>query len=186
MTQAVAQILSEVERLSRAEQSELRQRICERVPMLDDLTDEDFAALATLLPRTGRGGDSRCLSGERYGRWISASRRKFALPWSSACRTPDCDRALIGVVPHTTATRGSQFEISHPHSLAVRGRVPRSGRSGSPSKVFPAPAGQTNGGADASRRRGVSWVAGHFRHLAPRFDMWVRFRRFWLDYRQQD
>ena len=46
MTQAVAQILSEVERLSRAEQSELRQRICERVPMSDDLTDEDFAALA--------------------------------------------------------------------------------------------------------------------------------------------
>lgn len=46
MTQAVAQILSEVERLSHAEQSELRHRICERVPMLDDLTDEDFAALA--------------------------------------------------------------------------------------------------------------------------------------------
>jgi hypothetical protein len=46
MTQAVAQILSEVERLSRAEQSELRQHICERVPMTDDPTDEDFAALA--------------------------------------------------------------------------------------------------------------------------------------------
>ena len=24
----------------------------------------------------------------------------------------DADRALIGVVPHTTATRGSQFEVS--------------------------------------------------------------------------
>jgi hypothetical protein len=46
MTQAVAQILSEVERLSCAEQSELRQRICERVPMSDELTDDDFAALA--------------------------------------------------------------------------------------------------------------------------------------------
>ncbi|MGD0258234.1 MAG: hypothetical protein ABSD29_00245 [Verrucomicrobiota bacterium] len=46
MTQAVAQILSEVERLSRAEQRELRQRLCERVPMSEDLTDEDFAALA--------------------------------------------------------------------------------------------------------------------------------------------
>jgi hypothetical protein len=46
MTQAVAQILSEVEQLSRAEQTELRQRLCERVPMSADLTDEDFAALA--------------------------------------------------------------------------------------------------------------------------------------------
>jgi len=46
MTQAVVQILSEVERLSRAEQMDLRRRICERVPMSDDLTDEDFAALA--------------------------------------------------------------------------------------------------------------------------------------------
>jgi hypothetical protein len=46
MTQAVAQILSEVERLSGAEQADLRRRICERVPMSEDLTDEDFAALA--------------------------------------------------------------------------------------------------------------------------------------------
>jgi mRNA interferase MazF len=31
----------------------------------------------------------------------------------------DTDRALIGVIPHTTATRGSQFEISVPtHFLA--------------------------------------------------------------------
>ena len=46
MTQAVAQILSEVERLSRTEQADLRRHICECVPMSDDLTDEDFAALA--------------------------------------------------------------------------------------------------------------------------------------------
>ena len=46
MTQAVAEILSEVERLSRAEQAESRQCLCERVPMSEDLTDEDFAALA--------------------------------------------------------------------------------------------------------------------------------------------
>jgi len=46
MTQAVVQILSEVERLSRAEQLDLRRRICERVPMSEDLTEEDFAALA--------------------------------------------------------------------------------------------------------------------------------------------
>jgi hypothetical protein len=46
MTQAVVQILSEVERLSRAEQVDLRRRICERVPMSEDLTDDDFGALA--------------------------------------------------------------------------------------------------------------------------------------------
>jgi hypothetical protein len=46
MTQAVVQILSEIERLSRAEQADLRRRICERVPISEELTDEDFAALA--------------------------------------------------------------------------------------------------------------------------------------------
>lgn len=45
MTQAVAQILKEVERLSRADQADLRRRICERVPMSEDLTDEESAAL---------------------------------------------------------------------------------------------------------------------------------------------
>jgi hypothetical protein len=46
MTQAVAHILSEVERLSRAEQADLCRQLCERVPMSEDLTDQDFAALA--------------------------------------------------------------------------------------------------------------------------------------------
>lgn len=46
VTQALAQILSEVERLSRAEQADLRRRICESVPISEDLTDQDFAALA--------------------------------------------------------------------------------------------------------------------------------------------
>ncbi len=46
MTQAVARILGEVERLSKPERRELRRAIVERVPMSEDLTDEDFAALA--------------------------------------------------------------------------------------------------------------------------------------------
>ena len=46
MTQGVVQILSEVERLSRAEQADLPRRICESVPMSQDLTDDDFAVLA--------------------------------------------------------------------------------------------------------------------------------------------
>lgn len=46
MTAAIAHILSEVEQLSDAERVELRRALLERVPMSDDLTDEDFAALA--------------------------------------------------------------------------------------------------------------------------------------------
>jgi hypothetical protein len=46
MTQAVAQILGEVEQLSEKERQQLRRAIVERVPMSDDLTDDDFAALA--------------------------------------------------------------------------------------------------------------------------------------------
>ena len=46
MTAAVAQILNEVQQLSPAERVELRRRIVEDIPMSDDLTDDDFAALA--------------------------------------------------------------------------------------------------------------------------------------------
>lgn len=52
MTQAVFHILTEVEQLSAAERTELRRAIVERVPMSDDLTDEDFAALAADMFRT--------------------------------------------------------------------------------------------------------------------------------------
>ena len=46
MTQAVAHILDEVERLSIPERIELRRALVERTPMSDDLTDDDFAELA--------------------------------------------------------------------------------------------------------------------------------------------
>ena len=46
MTAAVARIIDEVEHLSPSERVELRRQIVERVPMSDDLTDDDFAALA--------------------------------------------------------------------------------------------------------------------------------------------
>jgi hypothetical protein len=46
MTQTVASILEKFEQLSEPERRELRQAIVERVPMTDDLTDDDFAALA--------------------------------------------------------------------------------------------------------------------------------------------
>jgi hypothetical protein len=46
MTQAVARILGEFELLTDAERRELRDAIVERIPMSDDLTDDDFAALA--------------------------------------------------------------------------------------------------------------------------------------------
>jgi hypothetical protein len=46
VTQAVAHILAEVERLSPPERVDLRRAITERIPMSDDLTDEDSGALA--------------------------------------------------------------------------------------------------------------------------------------------
>lgn len=46
MTQAVAQILSEVKRLSQAERVELRRAIIDTTSMSGDLTDDDFGALA--------------------------------------------------------------------------------------------------------------------------------------------
>jgi len=52
MTQAVAHILDEFEHLSETERREIRLAIVERVPMSDDLTDDDFAALAAASFRT--------------------------------------------------------------------------------------------------------------------------------------
>lgn len=52
MTQAVSHILHEVGQLSVPERTELRRAIVERVPMSDDLTDDDFAALAADMFRT--------------------------------------------------------------------------------------------------------------------------------------
>jgi len=46
MTQAVAHILDEFEHLSEIERRELRKTIVERVPVSDDLTEDDFGALA--------------------------------------------------------------------------------------------------------------------------------------------
>ena len=52
MTHAGSHILREVEQLSVPERTELRRAIVERVPMSDDLTDDDFAALAADMFRT--------------------------------------------------------------------------------------------------------------------------------------
>ena len=46
MTQAVAQILEEVEQLSVPERIELRRLISQRVPMTDDLTEDDLGVIA--------------------------------------------------------------------------------------------------------------------------------------------
>lgn len=46
MTAAVAQILDDFQQLTPSERVEVRRRIVEIVPMSDDLTDDDFAALA--------------------------------------------------------------------------------------------------------------------------------------------
>jgi len=60
MTQAVAHILSEVEQLSPPERLELRRAIVEQVPMSDDLTEEDFTALAAeMFRRLDEGEDAK-------------------------------------------------------------------------------------------------------------------------------
>jgi hypothetical protein len=46
MSAAVAHIIEEIEHLTPAERVELRRHIVEHVPMSEDLTDDDFAALA--------------------------------------------------------------------------------------------------------------------------------------------
>jgi mRNA interferase MazF len=46
------------------------------------------------------------------------------------------DRALIGVVPHTTATRGSQFEVSVPTRFLGEGAFLVQGIQALPPKYF--------------------------------------------------
>ena len=48
----------------------------------------------------------------------------------------DADRALIGVIPHTTATRGSQFEIVVGARFLGKGAFLVSGIQAFPSKFF--------------------------------------------------
>ena len=53
----------------------------------------------------------------------------------------DADRALIGVIPHTTATRGSQFEVSAPASFLAEGAFLVQGIQAIPPKYFLRPLG---------------------------------------------
>ena len=63
----------------------------------------------------------------------------------------DADRALIGVVPHTTATRGSQFEVSVPTRFLGTG-------------AFLVQGIQATGGGQVQRnRRGDAALDIHFR-----------------------
>ncbi|MEI6873206.1 MAG: hypothetical protein WCL08_13080 [Verrucomicrobiota bacterium] len=47
MTTAVAHIIDEVERLSLPERIELRRLLAQRIPMTEDLTEDDFATIAS-------------------------------------------------------------------------------------------------------------------------------------------
>ena len=51
-------------------------------------------------------------------------------------RFTDADRALIGVIPHTTATRGSQFEVSVPTRFLAEGAFLVQGIQAVPPKYF--------------------------------------------------
>jgi mRNA interferase MazF len=48
----------------------------------------------------------------------------------------DADRALIGIIPHTTATRGSQFEVSIPIRFLGEGAFLVQGIQAVPPKYF--------------------------------------------------
>lgn len=48
----------------------------------------------------------------------------------------DSDRALIGVIPHTTSTRGSQFEIAIPVNFLKKGAFMVQGVPSFPRKFF--------------------------------------------------
>ena len=48
----------------------------------------------------------------------------------------DADRALIGVIPHTRATRGSQFEVSVPTPFLAEGAFLVQGIQALPPKYF--------------------------------------------------
>lgn len=48
----------------------------------------------------------------------------------------DNDRALIGVIPHTTATRGSQFEVNIPARFLTEGAFLVQGVQAFPRKYF--------------------------------------------------
>ena len=48
----------------------------------------------------------------------------------------DADRALIGVIPHTTATRGSQFEVSIPARFLGEGAFLLQGIQALPPRYF--------------------------------------------------
>jgi mRNA interferase MazF len=48
----------------------------------------------------------------------------------------DADRALIGVIPHTTATRGSQFEVAVPTRFLAEGAFLVQGIQALPPKYF--------------------------------------------------
>jgi len=54
----------------------------------------------------------------------------FSVPYE------DTDRALIGVVPHITATRGSQFEVAVPTRFLEQGAFLVQGIQAVPPKYF--------------------------------------------------
>ena len=48
----------------------------------------------------------------------------------------DADRTLVGVIPHTTARRGSQFEVTVPVSFLAEGAFLVQGTQALPPKYF--------------------------------------------------
>ncbi len=60
----------------------------------------------------------------------------------------DADRALVGVIPHTTATRGSQFEVAVPLAGLKEGAFLVQGLQALPPRFFSPPHGRAHASAN--------------------------------------
>ncbi len=71
----------------------------------------------------------------------------------------DSDRALLGVIPHTSATRGSPFEVPIPTRFLSEGAFLVQGHSGSPAAIFLAQAWRPVANTAAGGGSGTSSLA---------------------------
>jgi hypothetical protein len=73
----------------------------------------------------------------------------------------DADRALVGVIPHTTARRGSQFEVTVPVSFFGWRSVPRARHPSPAAQVFSASARRLDPGATSHGRTRLASLGGN-------------------------
>ena len=108
-----------------------------------DLTDDDYAALAAAA--------FRARSTKRRTRTVPGRGEVWQVDFGITQKVrpalvisipyDDADRALIGVIPHTTAVRGSRFEIAVSTSFLSQGVFSAQGNSAYSAEIFLASVG---------------------------------------------